>query len=45
MVEQFKKLMENVFPQEKTQNIPIIVEAEVGENWGEMKRVETGSKK
>ncbi len=38
VVEHFKKLMENVLPRAESMNVPIVVEAQVGENWGEMKK-------
>ncbi|MEX2013560.1 MAG: DNA polymerase, partial [Parcubacteria group bacterium] len=35
----FKQLMETVLPEEKTFGVPIVVEAQAGENWGEMKKI------
>ena len=35
-VKHFKELMERVLPEEKTFGVPIIAEASVGDNWGEM---------
>lgn len=35
-VKEFKKIMETVIPEEKLLGVPIISEANVGENWGEM---------
>lgn len=35
----FKQLMETVLPEEQTLGVPIVVEARVGENWGEMEKV------
>ncbi len=37
VVVHFKKLMETVLPDKETFGVPIIVEAQVGDNWGEMK--------
>ncbi|MDP2651457.1 MAG: DNA polymerase [bacterium] len=34
----FKKIMESAMPEEKTLGVPIIVDANVGDNWGEMER-------
>ena len=39
VVKHFKRLMETVLPEEKTSGVPIIVEAETGENWGEMQHI------
>ncbi|MDO8589907.1 MAG: DNA polymerase [bacterium] len=39
VVKHFKQLMETVLPKEKTSGVPITVEAEMGENWGEMQRI------
>ena len=36
---EFKKIMENVLPEEKKAGVPIVAEANVGDNWGEMKRI------
>ncbi len=35
----FKSLMETILPEEKTFGVPIIVEVETGNNWGEMQRI------
>ncbi|MDZ4206055.1 MAG: DNA polymerase, partial [Patescibacteria group bacterium] len=35
-VNHFKQLMETILPEKKTFGVPIIAEAEVGKNWGEM---------
>ncbi|MDP3763885.1 MAG: DNA polymerase [bacterium] len=35
----FKQLMENILPKEKTLGVPIVAEAQAGENWGEMKQI------
>ncbi|MDO8569341.1 MAG: DNA polymerase [bacterium] len=35
----FKQLMETVLPEAKTFDVPIVVEVEVGENWGEMRHI------
>ncbi|MBX4181496.1 DNA polymerase I, partial [Candidatus Parcubacteria bacterium] len=37
-VKHFKKIMENGIPKERLEGVPIIAEANVGENWGEMER-------
>ena len=37
VVREFKKIMETVLPAEMSKGVPIIAEAHVGENWGEMK--------
>ncbi|MEK7461615.1 MAG: DNA polymerase [Patescibacteria group bacterium] len=34
-----KHLMETILPAEKTSGVPIVVETEIGENWGEMTRI------
>lgn len=34
----FKKIMETVIPEEKLKGVPVVAEANVGDNWGEMKR-------
>ena len=39
-IKEFKKIMETVIPEEKLHGVPIVSEANVGENWGEMKRHE-----
>ena len=39
MVPEFKKLMEKALPEEKALGVPIIVEAQVGDNWGEMEKI------
>lgn len=36
----FKKIMETVIPQEKMAGVPIVAEAHVGDNWGEMNRMD-----
>lgn len=36
---EFKNIMETVLPEEKTLSVPIIVEAQSGENWGEMSSI------
>jgi len=38
-VKHFKNIMETILPKEKTLDVPIIAEAQVGENWGEMRKV------
>ncbi|MDO8728896.1 MAG: DNA polymerase [bacterium] len=38
-IKHFKQLMETVLPEEKTFGVPIIVETNIGENWGEMRRI------
>ena len=35
----FKRLMETVLPNEDTLGVPIVVEAQVGDNWGEMQKI------
>lgn len=35
----FKKIMETVLSKEEAKGVPIIAEAAVGDNWGEMKRI------
>jgi DNA polymerase I len=35
--EEFKKIMENIIPDEERKGVPIIAEASLGDNWGEMK--------
>jgi DNA polymerase-1 len=39
-IKEFKKIMETVIPEEKLHGVPIVAEANVGENWGEMKHYE-----
>jgi DNA polymerase-1 len=39
VIEKFKKIMENILPEKITSGVPIIAEASVGKNWGEMKPV------
>jgi DNA polymerase-1 len=39
VVKQFKELMETVFSENNILDVPIVVQAEVGKNWGEMKRI------
>ncbi len=39
-IKEFKRIMETVIPEEKLHGVPIVSEANVGENWGEMKRYE-----
>lgn len=39
VIKHFKQIMETVLPMDKTFGVPIIVEAEMGENWGEMQHV------
>src|SRR3989344_6814617 len=36
-IKNLKQLMETILPMEKTSDVPIVVEVETGENWGEMK--------
>jgi len=36
VVGEFKKIMEEAIPEEKTLNVPIVAEAKFGKNWGEM---------
>jgi DNA polymerase-1 len=40
----FKEIMETVLPKEKLGGVPIVAEAHVGNNWGEMERIEIRSK-
>lgn len=35
----FKRIMETVLPEKETSGVPIIVEVEVGGNWGEMRHI------
>ena len=35
----FKRLMETVLPGKDTLGVPIVVEAQVGDNWGEMQKI------
>lgn len=44
-VEKFKKIMEGVLAPSISRGVPIVAEANVGDNWGEMEKVEVGSKK
>jgi len=37
----FKQLMETILPKEKTLGVPITVETQIGENWGEMKKIDS----
>jgi DNA polymerase I len=37
VAEDFKKIMETILPEKELQGVPIVAEAHVGENWGEMK--------
>ncbi len=39
MAKEFKKIMESVMDEKMTKGVPIVAEANVGENWGEMKRI------
>lgn len=39
VVKKFTNIMETVIPEEKLKGVPIVAEANVGDNWGEMKRV------
>lgn len=39
VAKEFKKIMETVIPEEKLAGVPIVSEAHVGENWGEMQRL------
>ncbi|MDP2641723.1 MAG: DNA polymerase, partial [bacterium] len=39
VVKEFKRTMETVLPEDKTLGVPIVVEAQAGENWGEMKKI------
>jgi DNA polymerase I len=41
-VKEFKKIMENVLPEEKLKGVPILAEAHVGDNWGEMETMKNG---
>ncbi len=36
-IKNFKKIMETVIPESELKGVPIVAEAHVGENWGEMK--------
>ncbi|MDO8482515.1 MAG: DNA polymerase, partial [bacterium] len=36
---QIKKIMESIIPLKDTAGVPILVDAKVGENWGEMEKV------
>lgn len=38
-VKHFKKIMETVLPESEAHGVPIVAEANVGDNWGEMERV------
>ena len=35
----FKDIMEKVLPESETKGVPIIAEANVGKNWGDMKKL------
>lgn len=37
VAKEFKNIMETIIPEEKLRGVPIVAEAHVGENWGEMK--------
>ncbi|MEX2013833.1 MAG: DNA polymerase [Parcubacteria group bacterium] len=39
VVKHFKQLMETVLLKDKTFGVPIVAEAEVGQNWGEMEKI------
>ena len=39
VLKHFKPLMETVLPEEKTLGVPIMAEVNVGNNWGEMKKI------
>ncbi|MEX0919205.1 MAG: DNA polymerase [Parcubacteria group bacterium] len=39
MSKKFKKIMEETIPTEKLRGVPIIAEANVGDNWGEMTKI------
>lgn len=39
LVQPLKKIMEDSLPQEKTKSVPIVVDAQIGDNWGEMTNV------
>ncbi len=36
--QKFKEIMETIIPEDKLKGVPIIAEANIGDNWGEMKR-------
>lgn len=36
---EFKELMEKVLPEDKTAGVPIVAEAQIGDDWGEMKPI------
>jgi len=38
LIPEIKRIMESVLPLEKTKGVPLIAEAAVGANWGEMKK-------
>lgn len=40
-VKNFKRIMETVIPEEKLVGVPIVAEANTGDNWGEMKKIES----
>ena len=40
VVKHFRQIMETVLPEEETLGVPIVVEVEAGENWGEMEKVD-----
>ncbi len=37
-IKHFKKIMETILPEKETLGVPIIAEAQLGDNWGEMQR-------
>ncbi|MEK7227643.1 MAG: DNA polymerase [Patescibacteria group bacterium] len=39
-VKHFKKIMETIISKEQLHSVPIVAEAHVGDNWGEMQRVD-----
>lgn len=44
LAKEFKKIMEETISEERLQGVPIVAEANAGDNWGEMERLEVGSK-
>lgn len=44
VVPKIRAIMEQVVPKEASRGVPILVEASVGDNWGEMEKLEDSSK-
>jgi len=40
VIPKIKEIMQNVVPIKESRGVPIVVEASVGESWGEMEKVQ-----